>query len=291
MNATIIATIAGLVTALGWGVADWVTGKVSKKSDPTEINFTVQVTGAIVLGSALLLSGVPLPGHSDLLRIAFYGVCIPVGYMFFINALAAGAVGIIVPLSSIYPLVTLLLTVVFLGSTFAGLQIAAMVGIVLGALLLAYEKNHKKIPAKQFHRATIFALSASAVWGTGFFVINPMIGRVPWQAIAGLNNIVSVFTVLIFLAYKKRRQTIQSINRALSNKTTLMTGSIYALAAVSLYVGSQHAGSLIIPLVLSSSAPLVASVLAAIFDHEKIGALKRAGALVVILGIIILNTA
>lgn len=55
------------------------------------------------------------------------------------------------------------------------------------------------------------------------------------------------------------------------------------------YMGSDKAGSVVVPTVLSAGGPLVASVLGAIVDKEKIGFYKRVGAVTIVAGIILLN--
>jgi drug/metabolite transporter (DMT)-like permease len=69
----------------------------------------------------------------------------------------------------------------------------------------------------------------------------------------------------------------------------LTIGVFGSIGAVAIYIGSNRSGSVVIPTVLSAGGPLVASIWAAIFDKEKIGVLKRAGAVIVVAGIIILN--
>jgi len=55
------------------------------------------------------------------------------------------------------------------------------------------------------------------------------------------------------------------------------------------YIGSDKAGSLVVPTVLSATEPLVASFLGWAVDKEKLGSLKRAGCVIVVAGIVVLN--
>jgi len=47
----------------------------------------------------------------------------------------------------------------------------------------------------------------------------------------------------------------------------------------------------ILATVLSAGGPLVASVWGAVFDHERIGMVKRAGAVFIVASVVVLNIA
>ncbi len=108
--------------------------------------------------AVVLFSEINAPTPEQILTLFVASILITLAYLVFIKALAKGAVGIIVPLANIYPLLTLLLSVIFMGSIFSGNQMLAMVTIVAGAVVLAYEKNHKKIPARALYRESVLAL-------------------------------------------------------------------------------------------------------------------------------------
>lgn len=289
MSPILIATLGGLGTAICWGVTDWLTAKTSKKQSAVSISFVVEILGVLFVGAYMLISPTPMPTAEQWLIILGGSALIYVAYLTFIKALSSGVVGIVVPLGNTYPLITLVLSIVFLGQVFESLQIVAMVSIVSGAALLAYEKNHNKIPIKELHRESFMALAASAMWGVGFFVINPLVDDLSWQVLLGSMTLVAAAISVVILTVMNARKTIRVMGKALSNKHILLIALMANLGAISFYFGSEAAGSIIIPTVLSAGAPLVASALGAFVDGEKIGFAKRLGAVVVVAGIIILN--
>lgn len=289
MTPVLAATIGGLVTALCWGTGDWLAARSSKKHDPFSINFAVQVVGLLIIAIIWTIYGFIMPAVEHLSVILAAAVFITAAYLFFIKALSTGSVGIVVPLGNSYPLLTLILSLVFLGSIFSGAQIFAMVSIVLGAVLLAYEKNHKKVPLKVLHRETLLALIAASFWGVAFFLLETVVNEVPWYMLVGLISLIMTFISVLLLLIINKSAPMAAVKKALANKTAVIAGVILAIGSVAYYVGSERAGSVIIPTVISAGGPLVASALGAVVDKERIGVYKRMGAVAIVAGIIILN--
>lgn len=289
MNPVLAATLGGLVAAVGWGAGDWLTAKLSKKFGKLELNLGANIPGLLVMLPILILSSQPVPSSGFLARMWLAGALISCGFICMVTALKSGAVGIVVPLSNIYAILTLALSTVFLNSVFNSWQIVAILIIVIGAGLLAYEKNHKKIPLKELHRETFFALAAAVIWGVAFFLVNTMVEEFTWYVLSGWMSVFMTLNALLLVVFANGSQALKSVKRPLKNRTVWLSGFAFQFGAIGFYVGSDKSGSVIIPAVIAAAAPLVSSALAVLYDHEKIGLIKRAGAVVVVTGIIILN--
>jgi drug/metabolite transporter (DMT)-like permease len=291
MSIIFIATIAGLIAALGWGTADWLLGKSSKQFDKHSVNFAVQLAGGVITVPLLFFGHVAGPTLPQVLNLLVVGLCITAAFTLFIRALSSGAVGVIVPLSYVHPILTLVLSAIFIGIVFTVWQVVAMVGIVIGAVILAYEKNQRKVPLRELHRETLLVLLATVFWGFGFFMVNLIVKDVAWQMVLGLMSLVQFVMAAMLLYILQRSQTLTVLRKSLTNISALVAGVTYRVGTVGFYIGGHRAGSIIIPVVLSSTAPLVASFWGRVIDREKIGLNKRVGAVIVVAGIIILNVA
>ena len=291
MSDTLIATLAGLVTLFTWGTADWLAARSTKHYDTFEINFVVQSVSMILSAVVFIIYGLHVNDIGQVIRIALSSILIVTGYQVFITALSSGVLGIIVPLGNIYPLFTIVLSMVFLSTHIKSVQLAAMIGIILGAALLAYEKNAKKIPFRELHRESGLALTAAVIWGLGFFVLNPVVDKVSWQSVMIISEGTAFLLALLVIVAIKRRQTFQVFNRARQAKQPIVVGLLGTAGMVAVYFGSNKAGSVLIPTVLSAGAPLVTSLLGAVFEGERLNIIKRAGAVVAVSGIIVLNVA
>lgn len=291
MSATLIATLAGLVTALCWGTSDYLSAKSSKKHGAIEINFVVEIVGLGLAIVIVLFSGIHISTANQFIRIVLGNILLTSAYLIFVKALARGAVGIIVPIGNSYPLFTILLSLVFLDTRFKLSELLAMALIMAGILILAYEKNDRKIPVKELHRETLLALIAAITWGLAFFVLNPIANQVSWQTVSFVGQAASFIFASLLLGglMIKGKKTVESVKKAFTYKPTLAIGLVGVSGTFVLYFGFHKAGSVTIPTLLSAAGPLVAAFWAALVDHEKLGLLKRVGAVVVVSGIILLN--
>jgi len=289
MNTTLIATVAGLVTAFCWGTSDFLAARSSKQLGPLQANFALQFTSLFVVGLVYIKYGLHISSRADLAQILLCSLLLNVAFVIFLRALSNGAVGIIVPLSAIYPLFTILLSIIFSKLSFSPLQLGAMLIIVFGAAVLAYEKNHAKLPLRELHQKTVLALTAAVIWGVSFYIIGPVTQRVSWQSISVVSELLSLTfgTLLILIVYRTR--TVAVLQRAFSARPALLAGLFGEVGLMAFYIGSAHAGSVVIPAVLSATGPLVTSFYGVLFDRERIGLYRRVGAVLTVAGIVILN--
>ena len=291
MSPVLIATIGGLVAALCWGTSDWLSARSTKQNEVIEINFGVQVASGSLAILLAIISDFHLPGSNTLLRITLGSALMTAGYMIFVKALSSGVVGIVVPIGNSYPLITVLLAIVLLGRAFSLKEISAFLLIVAGASILAYEKNHRKIPLKELHKESMLAALAAVVWGLAYFVLDPVVTKVTWQQLTVVSEVVITIIAILLLIIKYRSKVAEAARHSLSTPWPLLVGTTGTTGFAAVYLGSNRSGSVVIPIILTSCSSLIASVWGAIIDKEKIGAIKRAGAVIIVAGIIILNTA
>lgn len=291
MNPTLVATLAGTITAVAWGFGDWFSSRLAKKFDPIQINFGVSYMNIVLIAGLLALGHIIMPTAHQLLAITVAGVMTPAAYILFVKALKDGPVGVVVPLGNSYPLFTIMLSIVLLSQAFNSWQVGAMTGIVLGAMMLAYQRNRRQIPLRELHKDTALAVCAAFIWGFGFFVLNSVVADVNWQTITFFTEIVMFLVATFALIAVHGSRAPRLVRQALPNKLILGGGLVGAIGFVSFYVGSDYANNAVIPTVLSGCSTLVAALLGAILNHEKLGAMKRLGGALIVTGVIILNLA
>ena len=290
MSTTLIGTVAGLLIAICWGSSDYLSAKGTAKLNAFQVNFAMQAVSLILVAGLFLVSGYHIGNAHELIRIAISSLLISTAFVIFVKALSFGDLGVVVPLSSIFPLFTIILFYIFLNISFKPSQVAAMVGIVLGSAILAYKKNHKKLPLRELHSQTFLALIAAIIWGMAFFIVDPVVSRVPWQTITITSELVALVFAVILIWATERKRIIESITRSLTVRSVLIAGLMGEVGMFIFYLGSGKAGNVVIPTVLSAGGgPVVTSLWAAAIDKEKLGVTKRIGALIVVLGVVILN--
>jgi drug/metabolite transporter (DMT)-like permease len=141
------------------------------------------------------------------------------------------------------------------------------------------------------YREAVLVLLATVAWGVGFFVVNFIVKDVAWQVVVTVVGAVQAAMAVVLLIIFQRSKALTAMRRSLLDGRALVVGMTYRVGTVAFYVGGHRAGSIIIPAVISSVAPLVASFWGVLIDREKIGLYKRVGAIILVAGIIILNTA
>lgn len=289
MNATLVATAGGTVTALCWGAGDWLSARSAKHLSAQQVNLAVQPANTLVALAVFLFSDFQFPTPHQALTIMAGSILITLAYLLFVKALAYGPVGVIVPIGNSYPLVTILLSIFILSEAFSAGQVGAMIGIVAGAGVLAYQRNTHKIPVRELHKDTLLAAAAAITWGLAFFVQNTVVKDLSWQTLYVTSEAVATLTTTFLFVAMYRSRTLEAGKKALAYKPGLLAGVAGASGFIGLYLGAEKAGSLIIPTVLSACGPLVTSAMGAVIDHERLGVLKRVGAVMIVAGIIILN--
>jgi drug/metabolite transporter (DMT)-like permease len=290
MSSILIATLCGIAAAILYGVGDWLTPRSRRELSAWQINFLVYVCGATI---SLLVFIVSLPHHLPAANIwleaVLYSSFISVGYLFFVRALTTGAIGVVVPLSGTYPVITLVLSVLILNDVFSVGQVVAMALIIGGSVFLAYEKNHQKLPLRQLHQANLYTVLAVMIWGVGFFLLNPMFDKVDWQILLLMLDGSGLLIATIVMVATYKRKTRQAIGYTLPDKTVWTAATLLSTGTVALYLGAGKTGNVIIPAVIASLSPLLSSTLEAFIDKKHLGVLKRAGAVLAVGGIVLLN--
>ncbi|HWB39010.1 MAG TPA: EamA family transporter [Candidatus Saccharimonadales bacterium] len=289
MSATLIATTAGLATAIAWGSADYLGARSTRKLKPVQITLVTDIISITIALVLFLIFGFHHLTLNQVVQIVVYDICLNVAYLTFLQALSKGAVGIVVPLGNIYAFFTLLLALAFHQAHFSTAEFTGMLVIIFGAVVLAYEKNHRKLPLRELHHKTILALAASLIWGVGFFILNSVVSQVPWQTITITGEMTSVVLTCMLFSVLCRGSIVASAKAALKTKVAYLNGVVGQAGMLAFYFGSHEARNVVIPTVLSTCGPLVASFWGRVLDAEKIGWLKRAGAVAVVAGIVILN--
>lgn len=94
-----------------WGVWGFLS-KVATRQLPSESVYLLAICGhGVVLGYIWLSGGLSLPWHPWALGAALgAGLCMAFGLLFFFKALVGGAATVVVPLTALYPLVTVVLS-------------------------------------------------------------------------------------------------------------------------------------------------------------------------------------
>lgn len=289
MNEVLTASIFGVITLLLWGSGAWFLAESSRRSfNGLQVNFSVQaVSLPIALFLLIFSSSVSLDNSRHIILIILETAVLTCAFLAFIKALSLGPTGVVVPLQSIYPLFLLLLSVTFLGQIFSPVQVASIFMIVLGVFLVGYERQ-KKRTLRSFSIDKKMAILSAFLFGFANFILNSIVDEASWQTIYAVGNI-SIFIFALLLVLITSNEKLKDIKKSLRHKRAMIAGLVITLGSLSFIIGGTLVGSVVIILSIASAEPLVAALLSRIFDKEILSMHKRAGAVIVVAALIILN--
>ncbi len=119
-----------------WGVWGFLS-KVATQQLPAPAVYLLAICGhAVVIGYLWVAGGLAIPAHPGGIAAALAaGICMAFGLICFLKALTMGAAAVVVPLTALYPLVTVILSRVVLQETVTLRQLVG-VGLALAAVWL-----------------------------------------------------------------------------------------------------------------------------------------------------------
>ncbi len=159
-----------------WGLGTLAAKPGSDRLGPRIMGIgTVIVEGAAFGLVGLLLARGPLPADPRLpIAAVAAGVLGAVGYLFFFEGMSVGTVGIVGTISAACPMLTVVLSVAFLGEVLHVLQVLGIALIMFCILVLAYDPKHRSASRRA---AILLSLAGFFVWGLwGFLVKSSVAG-------------------------------------------------------------------------------------------------------------------
>lgn len=254
-----MAIVLSLVSALAYGVSDFLGGIFSKRISPWQVAVVGQTSsGVLSLVAALVVSGSPT-GH-DLAFGALAGLGGGFGAAFLYRGLSTARMGVVAPLSAIG---TALIPVVVGVVTGDRPSTTVVIGIVLA--FPAIGLISRVVDADPGHRGGVVD---GTLAGLGFGLLFVFLGQIGDDAglmplaVSQLTSIVSVVVTATVL-----RQAWMPRSRAAWSAVVM--GPLGATAQGAFLYASQH-GLLSVVSVISSLYPASTVVLAAVVLREKI---------------------
>ncbi|NBD73889.1 EamA family transporter [Patescibacteria group bacterium] len=282
------ATLGGLTALVGFGVADYLAGKSGKDTDPFLANLALQAAALISWLLVVPFVSITQPSWFALGVSLAIGTLFTVAMAFYIKALDIGPFGVVAPLANSYAGITLILGVWWFGAMVSGMEIALLALIVTGVFLLAADRTTFSLG--NFHRSSVaIALVPLVAWGVAFALLDLLLAELAWYEMFLWTNLGAMLAgIVLYLLVRRRVPSVASLTPG-AMPLAWLAGVWIFLGASGIYVGADRAGSAVVPAVIASASPLVTALLSAYRDHERLTWVKRAGALIIVAGVALLN--
>ncbi|MFF4249256.1 EamA family transporter [Streptomyces sp. NPDC001822] len=287
-----MTALFALATSLLWGLADFGGGLLTRRTPALTVVAVSQCIAAAVLGTVVLATGAWHEAGGRLWFAVAAGAVGPVAMLSFYKALALGPMGVVSPLGSLGVAVPVAVGL-FLGERpvapqFAGILIAVAGVVLAGGPQLRGAPVQRRAVALTLLAAfgfgavmTLIAQASTTV--TGLFLAL-FVQRVTNIAVGGSALYVSVLRGGRALPEDGGRHTVRAALPALAfvGLADVAANGTYAVAA-------QH-GPVTVAAVLASLYPVVTALAARGVLGERLRGVQAAGAVLALLGTVLLAT-
>ncbi|QBR94246.1 DMT family transporter [Nocardioides euryhalodurans] len=260
-----------LLSALAYGLSDFVGGVFSKRASPWSVALVGQLAGAaVVLGLAALTDGTPTGTALGWAVVA--GVGNGLGTAFLYRGLSSGRMGVVAPLSGVGAVLVPVAVGLVTGERPPTLVWVGILAALPGIWLVAREPATGDVTgAASGGSGAVDGVLA----GLGFGALFATLAQVPDSAgflPLALNQLVAAVVVVVVASLLRAPW----LPREPAAAAGVLTGVLGALATGAFLVASQQ-GFLTVTAVLASLYPAVTVVLAATVLREHIHRAQAAG--------------
>lgn len=266
-----IAVALALVSALAYGLSDFVGGVLSKRASPWSVAFVGQLAGAAIV-LALTAATTGSPTSADLLWAVVAGVGNGLGTAFLYRGFAAGRMGVVAPVSGVGAALVPVAVGLLGGERPGSLVWLGILAALPGIWLVAREPGRRDDAEPE---PTAAGVADGVVAGLGFGSLFAALAQIPDAAgflPLALNQLVAAAVVVLAATLLRAGW----VPRSRSAAAGAATGALGALATGAFLLASQQ-GLLTVTSVLASLYPAVTVVLAATVLRERVHRTQAVG--------------
>jgi drug/metabolite transporter (DMT)-like permease len=266
-----------LGASLAWGASDFLAGLKTRRLALVWVLLVSQATGFVLVLTAALVLGEPLPGRDAALLAAGAGVAELVGFAALYRALAIGTMSVVAPISAMAALLPIMVSLAegTAPTTAQGAGMALALGGAMLASIVIGESGSGRRAAAGVGLAVVAALGFGA-----FFVGTDLAADDGALWAVTINRAVAVSLLLVIVAATRRPSPLERDQIAPLATVGVLDISANVMFAIALTVGMAAAVS-----VLGSLYPVATVILARAILHEKLSISQRGGVLTALAGI------
>lgn len=269
-----VAVVLALVSAVGWGISDFLGGWRSRVLGLLPVLLVSQVVALVlVAGFVAALGGTP-PDGSHLLAAVAAGVSEAVGVGALYRGLAVGRASVVAPVAAAAPVVPFAAGVA-LGQVPGPVQLAGLAMVVAGIVLAAHQRRASGGAASGVAHGVLSAAGFGA-----FFVFMDAAGDggVPWALLVSRMTAVTLILGVALIARARVRVARSHVPvLALMGALIVVADGGYAVAATLGHLG--------VVAVLGAFHPVVTIGMAAVVLSERIDVVQRVGVAAAVIGV------
>ncbi len=283
-----IGIILGLAAMFFFGSGKITTKKlVDSVGEYSAVLYSNSMLVAFLLIWGGLFTSFELPSARLLYIIAALGFVGAVSMFLFMKAIKIGKIAIVVPITSGFGIVTVILAMIILKESLSFAAIAGILLVITGTIIISFRYSElKKIKAKAVLSGGMgFSLLVAIGWGVYYFFI-----RFVSVELGGVLSAIYVESAVLFFIFLLALSNMNKIRKPHGRDYLyiLITGLFIAAASIAYYTGVSVSKVSVVA-AITSAAPLVSSLLAVILLKERIELNQKIATLMIVAGLVILS--
>jgi drug/metabolite transporter (DMT)-like permease len=202
-----------LASAFSWAWAIILFRKAGDALPPFELNLFKNLLGfSLVLPTLALVEGYQLPAFSlEEIGIAlvsgFLGIAVAdTWYLRALSLMGASRTGIVASLLSPF---VVLLSILFLGESLRGWQLAGFVLVMAGILLVTWRQNRREIDAANLGKGVFYGIAAVFLMAIGIVMVKGILETRPFLWTTELRLVGGIAGMLIYMAFRGQFETVR----------------------------------------------------------------------------------
>jgi len=277
----VIPILGGLGAALMWGTATLCTSRSSRLVGAGSVLAWVMLTGLAISLPIAVASGVPAALDRGVAAwLALSGVMNVAGLAMVYEALRIGKVGIVSPVASTEGAIAALIAVAA-GEALGVPTALVLVVIALGIVLASRPSDDRGVEHAHPAFATLLAFGAATTFGVGLYATGHVSNDVPVAWVILPARLLGALLVAAPIAVRGRLRLSREVA-----PLVVAAGLCEIVCMASYTLGARH--GIAVTAVLASQFAAVSAVGAYVLFHERLSAVQRTGAGVILLGVAVL---
>ena len=283
------SVIMGLLAALGFGLAEFASALLARKTNHFRLIFGVNLASVVAAAAyAPFDGGIVTASAAHWVSAVGLGILYTATYFLYYAALQRGPVSLVSPIMSVYKGVVVILAVLILAESMslgqsAGAS-AALLGVFLASLNFADLKGGRVI----IGRGIIFGLLAMVAFGVFYYSIAALSRDLGW--------FLPVFLIRMFTTLFAAPVALKHPGFPAQPLTPKLALAIFAIGAIEItamfaFARGAQVGIVAIVAAVSSAYTLVPVIGAIIILRERLRPIQAVGVISVVVGVTLLGSA
>ena len=282
-----------LACAFSWALAIILFRRADDALPPFELNLFKNLLGfSLILPTLFVVEGFQLAAFSAqeiaiTLLSGFLGIAVAdTWYLRALSLMGASRTGIVAGLLSPF---VILLSILFLGESLRGWQLAGFALIMGGILLVTWRQNRREVDASHLSKGVFYGIGAVFLMAVGIVMVKEILENRPFLMTAEIRLAGGAGGMLIYMALRGRYEAVkQNFMKPLPWKLIIAGSFLGAYVSMMMWL----AGYKLIPAseasVLNETANAWIVLLAWLMLGESIGYRKVAGIMLTSVGVIVM---